>query len=235
MKMKDVIEKTGLTDRAVRLYIENGLVAPSVNESYSGRRNIEFSDGDVEKLKSISVLRKAGFSIAQIKLMQQEPEKSKTVIVACFPYLLDDSVYKYRNISKYAVVTDYHKVAVERLTKAADMLREVYCENEFEVFADNSPIPEVRAACAAGLGVCGLNTLLITEKYGSYVFIGEIVTDLEIGAVAAEHKSCIGCGKCEKHCPHQIPIRQELKNVRKELEGPLYRMARKAVEVFKLY
>lgn len=80
MKMKEVTEKTELTERAVRLYIENGLVAPSVNESYSGRRNIEFSDGDVEKLKSISVLRKAGFSIAQIKLMQQEPEKSKTVL-----------------------------------------------------------------------------------------------------------------------------------------------------------
>lgn len=129
------------------------------------------------------------------------PEKSKTVIVACFPYLLDDPAYKNRNISKYAVVTDYHKVAIERLTKATDMLREVYCGNEFEVFADNSPIPEVRAACAAGLGVCGLNTLLITEKYGSYVFIGEIVTDLEIGAVAAEYKSCIGCGKCIDACP----------------------------------
>lgn len=80
MKMKEVTEKTELTERAVRLYIENGLVAPSVNESYSGRRNIEFSDEDVARLKSISVLRKAGFSIAQIKLMQQEPKKSKSVL-----------------------------------------------------------------------------------------------------------------------------------------------------------
>ena len=80
MKIKEVSEKTELTERAIRLYIENGLVAPNVNESYSGRRNIEFSEEDVERLKSISVLRKAGFSIAQIKLMQSEPEKSKEIL-----------------------------------------------------------------------------------------------------------------------------------------------------------
>lgn len=80
MKIKEVCEKTDLTERAVRLYIENGLVAPSVNESYSGRRNIDFSADDVSRLKSISVLRKAGFSISQIKLMQTEPEKSKEVL-----------------------------------------------------------------------------------------------------------------------------------------------------------
>ena len=46
---------------------------------------------------------------------------------------------------------------------------------------------------------------------------------------------CIGCGKCESHCPQQISIRQELKNVKKDLEGPLYKTARKVVEIFKLY
>ena len=80
MKIKEVTEKTELTERAVRLYIENGLVAPNVNESYSGRRNIDFSDEDVSRLKSISVMRKAGFSIPQIKLMQDFPEKSKEIL-----------------------------------------------------------------------------------------------------------------------------------------------------------
>ncbi len=47
--------------------------------------------------------------------------------------------------------------------------------------------------------------------------------------------NCIGCGKCEKHCPQHIAIRQMLKDASKELEGPLYRTARKAVELFKLY
>ena len=47
--------------------------------------------------------------------------------------------------------------------------------------------------------------------------------------------NCIGCGKCEKHCPQGIAIRDELKNAQNEMEGMLYRGFRKAVEIFKLF
>ena len=70
------------------------------------------------------------------------PENPKTVIVACFPYLLGESFYGNRNVSKYAVVTDYHEVATARLKSAADELKKIFPEEEFAFFADNSPIPE---------------------------------------------------------------------------------------------
>lgn len=80
MKIKEVIKKTELTDKAIRLYIDNGLIAPSIDESYSGRKSIDFSDDDVERLSNIALLRKAGFSIADIKDIIESNEKAKHVV-----------------------------------------------------------------------------------------------------------------------------------------------------------
>ena len=52
---------------------------------------------------------------------------------------------------------------------------------------------------------------------------------------ATSASNCIGCGKCETHCPQQIPIREQLKQAEKELEGPLYRGARKIIAKLKLF
>ncbi len=47
--------------------------------------------------------------------------------------------------------------------------------------------------------------------------------------------NCVGCGKCEQHCPQHIEIRKELQNARKELEGPIYKIAEKVVPLFLKY
>ncbi|MBR5474621.1 MAG: aldo/keto reductase, partial [Lachnospiraceae bacterium] len=57
-----------------------------------------------------------------------------------------------------------------------------------------------------------------------------ICTALRKNAIAASN--CVACGKCEKHCPQQLPIRQHLKDAKKVLETPLYRIARKVVGCF---
>lgn len=74
MRMKEVCERTGLTDRAVRLYIENGLVAPKEERNYTGRRTIVFDEDDVKILEAVAILRKADFSISDIGRMQNCPD-----------------------------------------------------------------------------------------------------------------------------------------------------------------
>ena len=60
-----------------------------------------------------------------------------------------------------------------------------------------------------------------------------ICTALRKDSTAASN--CVDCGKCEKHCPQSISIRNELKNAQKELETPLYRIIRKIIEKLKLF
>jgi len=67
MKIKEVCQKTGLTDRAIRFYIENELVFPNYTENYLGRKTYDFSINDVVILKQIATLREYDFSIENIK------------------------------------------------------------------------------------------------------------------------------------------------------------------------
>lgn len=127
------------------------------------------------------------------------PNNAKSVIVCLFPYKVYETPPK--NISRYAAVPDYHRICGEYLKAICDELKNQIDKYRFESFIDNSPIPEVYTAAAAGLGVVGQNGLLITEKYGSFVFIGEIVTDLELDIPLTEIKHCPDCGQCRKVCP----------------------------------
>ncbi len=162
---------------------------------------IEKIMGEITPLWGIVSFDKIKEGLINCRVKSRLPENAKSVIVACFPYLLSEESYKNCNISKYAVVADYHDVALKRLNSAAEKLKALYPQNYFSAFADNSPIPEVKAASLANLGVTGINTLLITEKYGSFVFIGEIVTDLKIDCADYTEKKCIGCKKCISACP----------------------------------
>ena len=80
MKIKKVCELTCLSDRAIRFYIEQELIEPAFKENYLGRRTYDFSDADVELLKNISVLRKFGFTLVEIKLLILDSNNSINIL-----------------------------------------------------------------------------------------------------------------------------------------------------------
>ena len=143
------------------------------------------------------------FSLVKEKLINcraisRIPQNAQSILLCIFPYKVQN--FRPHNISRYAAVPDYHKVCGKYLEKAVNLLKEKFPQNEFIPFIDNSPIPEVFAAASAGLGVQGQNGLLINSQYGSFVFIGEIVTDLPL-FFENKFALCSGCGLCNTACP----------------------------------
>ena len=108
------------------------------------------------------------------------------------------------NLSAYAYAEDYHlyvRLLGERL---CGKLSELYPQNRFAVFADHSPIDERHAAALGGLGMLGKHGMLITEKYSSYVFLAEIITDATLPDQSVEVKYCEDCGRCRAACPYGL-------------------------------
>lgn len=134
-----------------------------------------------------------------VRSQSRIPKGAKTVIFALFPYYIGE--YPHRNISRYAVPDDYHLLAGNLLQSCADALKECFSGHNFVPFVDSSPIREVHGAYLAGLGYRGKNGLLIHPKFGSYVFIGELITTLDIQPDREPMGDCIGCGNCLRACP----------------------------------
>lgn len=84
MKIKKVSELTGLSDRTIRFYIEQDLISPIFKENYRGRRSYDFSNDDVELLKNISVLRRFGFTIVEIKLLSIDSANAPKILSSIY-------------------------------------------------------------------------------------------------------------------------------------------------------
>ncbi len=103
-------------------------------------------------------------------------------------------------ISKYAWGADYHVVVREGLERMLGRLRELE-DFEAKICVDTAPILERTFARLAGLGWIGKNTCLINEPAGSWFFLGEIVTSLEMDADAVTADRCGTCSRCIDACP----------------------------------
>ncbi|MBI1195889.1 MAG: tRNA epoxyqueuosine(34) reductase QueG [Gammaproteobacteria bacterium] len=109
-------------------------------------------------------------------------------------------------VSRYALGRDYHKLLRRRLQTLAHRIEEAVGPFGYRVFVDSAPVLEKPLAQLAGLGWTGKHTNLINEGAGSWFFLGEIYTDLDLppDPPAADH--CGRCRRCIDVCPTQAII-----------------------------
>lgn len=122
-----------------------------------------------------------------------------SVIINYFPKVLQNE--KMFRISKYAYGNDYHEILKQRLYKLLDFINSNFSITNARVFTDTAPILERAWAFQAGLGWIGKNTCLITKKFGSWVFIGELMIDVDLYEDEPQKSHCGSCTKCMDACP----------------------------------
>jgi epoxyqueuosine reductase len=104
-------------------------------------------------------------------------------------------------ISRYAWGDDYHDVMKAMMGRIVDWLRTEAGGLEARTYVDTGPIAEKPYAAAAGLGAWGKNTCLLHPEHGSWFFLGEIVTDLDLPVDRPRTDMCGSCTACLEACP----------------------------------
>jgi epoxyqueuosine reductase len=132
-------------------------------------------------------------------------------------------------ISVYAQGGDYHKTVKKALKALARFIVE-QVPSELKVFVDTAPVMEKPLAQAAGIGWQGKHTNLVSREHGSWLFLGVILTSLELAPDApADHgQHCGSCTRCLDACPtnaflgpHRIDARRCISYLTIEHEGPI--------------
>ena len=156
----------------------------------------------------------------EMSYMAKEPERRssprqlmqgvRSIIMLGLNYYQPDSTEKPNGngiVSKYARGKDYHKVIAKKTKKLISEIKRISDDTKetcFRWYVDYGPMLERSYAARAGLGYIGKNSLLINKDYGSWFFISEILTTLELepdNPYKIDHGQCGRCTMCIVACP----------------------------------
>jgi epoxyqueuosine reductase len=138
-------------------------------------------------------------------------------------------------VSVYARGRDYHDVLKSRLKALGRWLTETQAA-DVKVFVDTAPVMEKPLAAAAGIGWQGKHTNLVSRRFGSWLFLGALLTTLDLPADEAHADHCGSCRRCLDVCPtnafpapYRLDARACISYLTIEHKGPIPRRFRRAM------
>ena len=168
---------------------------------------------------------------------------ARSIISLAMSYYVDDELPQDQEplmrgqVARYARGRDYHGVMQRRLKQLVTSLSErIGRPVQAKIYVDTGPMQDRAVAERAGVGWFGKNTNVLTSSHGSWVFLGQIVTDLELEPDAPLKKTCGRCTTCIDDCPTGALIAPYVLDNSKcisyltiELRGPIPRHLRPLV------
>ena len=145
---------------------------------------------------------------------QQMIPNTLSVICVRLDYLIDEGDWPHElldhhqlaYVSRYALGRDYHKLMRKRLQQYATKISERVGEMGYRVFTDSAPVLEKALAAKAGIGWQGKHSNLLHRDHGSWFFLGEIYTDLDLDTDQPIENHCGRCTACIDICPTQAIV-----------------------------
>lgn len=158
-----------------------------------------------------------GFS-GEMKYLERNPEKRQDIqnvlpgaksVISCamnyntdYPYSIEKTDRTKGWISRYAWGDDYHDTITDKLRVLMSYISSESSEEiTSKLYVDTGPVLERNYGKYAGVGWVGKNTCLINQEIGSWIFLGEIITDIELEYDTPVPDRCGTCTRCIDACP----------------------------------
>ncbi|KXT77073.1 Iron-sulfur cluster-binding protein [Streptococcus sp. DD10] len=180
------ISKIGFTTADDFSYLEKSLRLAVEEGRNSGFEHKNIEERIKPKLSLASAKTIISIAVAYPHKLKQQPQKTQ---------------YKRGKFTPNSWGLDYHYVLQDKLEKLARGIEEMTVNFEYKGMVDTGALVDTAVARRAGIGFIGKNGLVISKEYGSYMFLGELITNLEIEPDQPVDYGCGDCNRCVVSCP----------------------------------
>ena len=180
------ISKIGFTTADDFAYLEKSLRAGVEEGRTTGFEHKNIEERLDPKLSLASARTIISIAVAYPRRLPQQPPKT---------------AYRRGKITPNSWGLDYHYILQDKLERLARGIEELTADFEYKGMVDTGALVDTAVARRAGIGFIGKNGLVISKEFGSYMFLGELITNLELEPDQPVDYDCGDCNRCVEACP----------------------------------